>query len=294
VAAIYCRGLARQPHRPDWLPAAVHGGVVIGFVVACLYGVSVLLVLCLVKPDPSLNLDLHPLVIALTAPHLMPKLPLITLACCLSVVAWRRFGSRIALSVAAVVLAVGYQTLLCTLSHSAWYGQWFSTDYRRTHFIATQLAERRGGGRPPTVYWPTEVRHIWFDLQANSYFNWVQMSGDAFDRRTAIEGQRRARLVRNFELAATRKGPPTPSYLRMVTSNFFETDEPAPAPTVEDLLRLCEDPLLDLVVLEQEFEGLYTATDGKVFVYDCEEVRRRARQSVVWGPLKMAERLNAE
>ncbi len=59
-------------------------------------------------------------------------------------------------------------------------------------------------------------------------------------------------------------------------SNFYEADEPAQAPTVDDLIRLCEDPLLDLVVVEQEFEALYTATDGKVYVYDCETVRRFA------------------
>ena len=62
---------------------------VIGFVVACLYGLFVLLVLCLIKPDPALNLDLHPLVIAANAPRIMLKLTLLGLTCCLAAAAWR-------------------------------------------------------------------------------------------------------------------------------------------------------------------------------------------------------------
>ncbi len=201
LAAIYCRGLRRLPNRPDWLHPAVRGGFVIGFVVACLYGVFVLLVLCLIKPDPALNLDLHPLVVAESTPRLILKLVPLALIFWLAATAWRRLGDRTRLALTALVFTLGYQTATCVLLHSSWYGHKFSTDHRRMEFVAAHLPERHDDGRPPTIYWPTDVRQIWFDLDANSYFNWVQMSGDAFDRRTAIEGQRRARLVRHFEVA---------------------------------------------------------------------------------------------
>jgi hypothetical protein len=277
LSALYWRGLRRVPFRADWLHAAAGGGLLIGFIVACLYSVFLLLVLCLVKPDPSLNLDLHPLLIAESAPRIMLKLVPLALICGLAALGWRHLGGRVGLALAAVVVALGYQAAICALLHSSRYGQTFSSDYRRMEFVAAHLPERHDDGRPTTIYWPTDVRQIWFDLKANSYFNWVQMSGDVFDRRTAIEGQRRARLVRHFEVAAVSKEPSTPSFWRTAMSNFYEADGPAHTPTVEDLIRLCEDPLLDVVVVEQEFEGLYTATDGKVFIYDCEAIRRRAR-----------------
>jgi hypothetical protein len=51
-------------------------------------------------------------------------------------------------------------------------------------------------------------------------------------------------------------------------------DGPAePDPTAEDLLRLCRQEKIDVIVLRQGFRGLYAATDGSWFVYDCRELR---------------------
>src|SRR5262249_28531621 len=186
-------------------------------------------------------------------------------------------GTGTAFRIALVGLFVGYQALLTAADRSPWYGEHFSADYRRHRFVASYV-ETRSARSPATVYWPTDVRDVWFDVRANSYFNVVQLNGCVFNPGTAVEGRRRAELVRKFECEALRAAPAVPSFWHTALCRYFQiNDDDTTPPTAADLVRLCGDPLLDVVVIPQEFDGLWCATDGKYYLYDCEQVRGLAR-----------------
>jgi hypothetical protein len=87
-----------------------------------------------------------------------------------------------------------------------------------------------------------------------------------------MEGQRRALLVRSFEIANLRKHHRRDVFRRHF-SPFYQADFDAPRPTRRELIALCREEPLDFVVLRQKFAGLVAATDGAVFIYDCRSIR---------------------
>jgi hypothetical protein len=103
------------------------------------------------------------------------------------------------------------------------------------------------------------------------------MSGCAFNRATAIEGTRRATIVRNFELANTREWQALPPDWQSAHENFFRMTGKLTPPTKQDLFDLCQDEIVDFVVIQQNFDGLHIATDGKWHVYDCKQIRSASR-----------------
>ncbi|MHC4177754.1 MAG: hypothetical protein ACYSWU_09610 [Planctomycetota bacterium] len=138
-------------------------------------------------------------------------------------------------------------------------------------FVREHWPER---DRAPSVYWPTEPNHVWFDVPARSFYSWPQTAGVAFSRGTAVEGQRRALLVRKYEITEMRQ-----SYDRDVFwdffSGFYRATIDEPGPTRRDLIALCNEEELDFVVLPRVFKDLAAGTNGTVFVYDCRSVRSR-------------------
>jgi len=130
------------------------------------------------------------------------------------------------------------------------------------------------GDRAPSVYWPMDPNLVWFDVPARSFYSWPQTAGVAFSRGTAVEGQRRALLVRKFEIAEMRQ-----SYDRDVFwdfhSGFYQTTIDEPGPTRQDLIALCKEEELDFVVLPRVFNDLAAGTNGSVFIYDCRSIRNR-------------------
>ncbi len=146
--------------------------------------------------------------------------------------------------------------------------------------FARQAIEARAGARsrPPTVYLSLgHVEYTWLDLRATSYFDAVQTAGVMFNRKTADELHRRIALVRNFEMARLRKeevflSPDAKGVLERLYGAQFS----GPAPTEEDVVRLCQDPGLDYIVVPHEFPGLPAATNGRIFVYECKKVRTYA------------------
>src|SRR5262249_33733034 len=145
-------------------------------------------------------------------------------------------------------------------------------------FLRTYLAECGAvDGRPATVYWPTgHVDLLWYDLRVNSYYAWYQLAGNVFQRETAVEGRRRAVLVRPFEADLGRRRRLLEPLTRVsLTERVYGgalTDDP---PRLADVQRLCADEGLDYAVLRQGFAGWYAAHDGDWFVYDARAVRAR-------------------
>jgi hypothetical protein len=115
---------------------------------------------------------------------------------------------------------------------------------------------------------------LWIDTQATSYFSIIQTAGVMFNRQTACEIDRRASLVAKFELAQQREEAIFLDDVKKVgMENLFKLDFNSPAPTEDDLVRLCQEPGLDFVVIPQEFPGLYSARVGRLFVYECYKVK---------------------
>src|SRR5262249_11805059 len=153
-------------------------------------------------------------------------------------------------------LWAGYQSVHAFLPNSLWYGTNYSAHYPHARFVSSFLrSQSPPEGGKLTVYWPTDVRYIWFSAEANSYFNWVQMSGCAFNPGTALEGRRRGGLVKPFELVYLHRLPLTDSW-RGAFADFYQDWYDAP-PTRGDLVQLCRDRLLDYVVLQHPIDGLY-------------------------------------
>jgi hypothetical protein len=277
VLTVFHRGLGRQPRRPDWLWPTAQAGFVIGFALMTAYDGFVLAVLVFVRPDPALNLDVHPVNVLQAASRTLFQLPLLVACCFAAGRVVGTFGSPRRARVALLAAWAGYHALLFGLSLSPWYGRTFSRDYRQMEFVAYHLRQlpdvpKHGA----TVYWHTDMRVIWFDLGARSYCNWVQMSGCGFNRGTAIEGRRRAQLVRKFELEAVRSAPPLQPWWAAAYRRYYAPADDGP-PTREDLLALCRDERLDFVAVEQEFEGLSCASDGRLYLYDCRRLRATMR-----------------
>jgi hypothetical protein len=204
--------------------------------------------------------------------------PLLTIVATIVVLAGliRLFGRRCRAALVTACLLV--QTVAYFIPHSRLYQRLDMQPLRELQFVKdffkTHYSE---GSGVPTIHWPAlNPKRIWFDLRAKSYFSWVQMAGAMFNRDTALEGHRRAQLVARFDLEALRTQLVfSAPWVRAGIGATYEAEAALPPPTLADLHRLCLEEPLDYAVLRHRFDGLYAATDGRWYIYDCAEVRRR-------------------
>jgi hypothetical protein len=277
------RGLSASPNQPDWLErSTVCSGAVLGLIL-CAYTVWLLVVLH--GLPSSLDVDIHLLLMLRNVGILFYKVVLLVGivggTCALLAV----FGSPRRLQIGCLVLGLGYQGLLFAASQARWYDEHCSVAGRPCEFVAGVVQEHSAAlGRPLTVYWPQDLRRVWFTARANSYFNTVQLSGCGFNRGTALEGKRRALLVRRFELDRLHRNSNMLPCWQAAMQSFFEEKPSEPGPTAEDLLRLCREEGLDYVILAKNFEGIPSETDGSYFIYDCRQVRALALSQGVGSP----------
>lgn len=115
---------------------------------------------------------------------------------------------------------------------------------------------------------------LWIDVHATSYFDILQTAGVMFHRATANEIDRRALVVAKFEMARQRREEVFLDDARKVgMENLFKLSFNSPDPARDDLFKLCQEPGLDYVVVPHDFPGLYSATNGRVYVYECYKVK---------------------
>lgn len=129
---------------------------------------------------------------------------------------------------------------------------------------------------PPCVYCSLgRADLLWIDVRATSYFDIIQTAGVMFNRRTAEEIDRRAVLVAKFEMHRQREEAAFLDDARKVgMENLFKVPFDCAAPTEADLIRLCQEPGLDYIAIPHEFPGLYSASNGRIFVYECYKFSR--------------------
>jgi hypothetical protein len=209
----------------------------------------------------------------------------VIVALCLSSV-WLAAQNPAALRWAALSVAAISPIGLFAAEHSAAIRERCTRHGSDIAFVRAFLDERRdNAARIPAVYSSIDRTDlIWIDLHATSYFGIIQTAGVMFNQRTADEIERRALLVNRFEMYRERQsGPFMNDGKRIGMENLFQIPLDSPDPTREDLVRLCHEPGLDYVVIPHEFPGLYSATNGRVFVYECYQVRAACERPVARG-----------
>jgi hypothetical protein len=174
------------------------------------------------------------------------------------------------------VVALGYQAVQFAVPNSAAFRAACTHHGADVAFARDFLVQQHSAGAPlPTVYsdWG-RIDYVWVDLHTKSYFDWAQVVGVLFNRQTAAEGRRRAAIVSRFEMERFRsEADLIPEPFKESLVRLFRTDFDGPAPTQDDIARLCDETALDYVIVQQEFPGLVAATNGRIFIYECRQVR---------------------
>ena len=188
---------------------------------------------------------------------------------------------------------LGVQTFFFAFPQTDFYVE-RCTQYRGDlRMVHTLIHRDRGESQPlPTVYCNLGcLDYVWLDLHSKSYFDWWQAGNYMYRRDMAMEGKRRARLVAPFEIAHYRtiEDQLTPGY-KAVVARFYETDFSRAPISTEDFARLCREPGLDYLVLEQHIEGLSAVQVGKLYLYSCQDVRTALRLPEVSSSDRVASR----
>ncbi len=133
----------------------------------------------------------------------------------------------------------------------------------------------QAGGRLPTVYCSVgEAGDVWLIVRAQSYFTRQQICGNLFFRETALEGQRRARLLRRFEQERTRCYVTLwPDAVKRNQEELFEAPLDEAPPTLDDLAAVCQEEGVDYVAVPEAFDVPCAASNGRIYIYDCRRVR---------------------
>ncbi|MCP5228352.1 hypothetical protein [Accumulibacter sp.] len=120
------------------------------------------------------------------------------------------------------------------------------------------------------TYWEGGHPYLWFILRRGSYASFHQAAGLIFSRETAIESYRRLSRLRKLGVADSRfSWLPTP------------TDEsPEMAASLDGLIHVCHDPILDFVVLAERVAGTtpvktfsLSSFAGEFHLYACAPLR---------------------
>jgi hypothetical protein len=134
---------------------------------------------------------------------------------------------------------------------------------------------KSSSGRFPCIYYSmSRVDVLWIDVGATSYFSILQTAGVMFKEETAKEIGARARRVAKFEMDRERRESLAPdAWNNPAAEKLFGVKFDCPPPTQEDLLQLCQEKRIDFIAIPQEFPGLYSATNGRLFLYETSQLR---------------------
>src|SRR5262249_45929623 len=148
----------------------------------------------------------------------------------------------------ALTVGLGVQLGFFALLQTPWWMQKLQPVRADLPFVQEVLQPyQAAAGRTLTVYWPSGgAELLWLDLRVTSFVHREQLVGCLFSRPLLAEAQRRVALVERFEERWIARA--------LLDRAAESTPEHDPA-TEEDLRRLCQEPTLDFVILEQDFGG---------------------------------------
>lgn len=277
IAIVFYRGLKPQPQRPDWLLRSAVVSVVLGQICWTLFRET----LCFLYRSELLAYWDHIEYLRMLIGNVGV---LVWMVLILGLVLWfsRMGASARSLGLTCLAIVVGVQLAAFALPSTAYAREHASQDLSDVLFVRQFLRNQQAqGDMRLTIYSAYgRVDYVWLELQANNYFDWWPSGGFVFQRQTAMEGQRRALLAGPFEVARLSDLQAfLADHVRRDVRRFFQRELDDPGPTVADLARLCQDEHLDYALLKQEFPGLYSASNGRVFLYNCQHVRTALKQS---------------
>jgi hypothetical protein len=123
------------------------------------------------------------------------------------------------------------------------------------------------------VYWEdNNAVNVWFLLERSSYISEIQTAGIVFNRQTALEALRRTENIRPLSMR---------DYA--ITMAWKGRGKPLAQPKVNkyDLIKACQDPLLDFVIFKTPIDGAIevandkdTQTGQRYYLYDCSIMRQ--------------------
>ncbi len=197
TALFYYRAFSPTPRTTDWLARSLAAGVILGAAVWAALRLNVML---------GMTHQLFQIV--------NPTQYVSVLLACLGFVGWAAVGLA-AVWMGARLFGLGWR--FGAVAAGTWLALQIGAlivlnvwevptrPIRDLQFVGRFLEEHReGGGRLPTIYCSVgEPADVWLIAHAKSYFAREQLAGNVFFRPTAMEGQRRARLVRRFEQERT-------------------------------------------------------------------------------------------
>ena len=126
---------------------------------------------------------------------------------------------------------------------------------RDLEFVRSELAHLPASTTPGgwSIYWPTDVRNLWFGLESASFYHFAQVQGVIFQDVTAKEAARRLALVRPFE--------------------FRRLHFLGPLASRERLDPWLGEPTLHRVLLPDKVGDFPARSNGSVWIYDCRDIR---------------------
>jgi hypothetical protein len=279
--AVLSRGFAKLARHSDWLWRSTQNAFLATSGLMLLFNLIQLAMLF--GTEPPIELELHPVLIAMHLSGTLCVLPIIIVCTVIYILLYKVAGQSLHLRFLLLACCAGYQALLVCAPNSDWYGRHFYVHHRHVQFVGSKLSNRVSGrSKPLTIYWPTSVNDIWFGTGNNCFYSTMQMTGCAFNRGTAVEGYRRAALAFPFEFEELRILGPTNEWL-IALADLFPAKSHVQFPQAEDLLRLCGDTDLDFIVLKYRIKDLYCASDGCYYIYDCEQLRNLRSEAGVHG-----------
>lgn len=131
-----------------------------------------------------------------------------------------------------------------------------------------------------TVYWPTDIRNVWFGLGCPSYLNFVQVQGAVFSRETTMEAAKRRRYTRPFELVEAHLNPWIAANWGRLGRFYGPLDAGIAAP-LDAVVAIASDPQLDYVLLDHHVPGIAADRCGPLWLYDCAQIRTALADSTV-------------
>jgi hypothetical protein len=269
VAMLACRGLDKMPRRSDWLSRSVAISLVLGFVGWAGYRVW----LNLLFADVILEHTTLYFFALILVGSLGPVVWMLGIGMVLARVhGGMGFSQRFVWTTVAIMMAA--QLASFGIPRAAPLKEIVDRHYHDQVFVEDFLKQHALGPSRPTVYWSGgSIDRLWLELGVLCYYERLQIQGVLFSRQTAIEGQRRALVVRQFELARLQEEKALLSdRWRELLEGLYQQSLDAACPTEADLRRLCREPGIDYVIVKECFPGLYAASNGKLFIYDCKQV----------------------
>jgi len=269
LTALCYRGLERVPRRQDWLWPSLGMSVLVGFWACAAFKIGLMLTQ---RESLLVLMEVHDFARALLTHLGVVGWLLIFLSVAGRLLHYTGRTARLAGAVLGVALAV--QTAFFVIPSTTYYQKSLSHTGADIDFVKSYL-QQRDILTPPTIYCSLgRIDQVWIDLHAKSYYDWAQVVGVLFSRQTALEGQRRAVVVGPFEIETAKKYLPFMTEQRKHEfASLYRHDLAGPPPGPADLARLCREAGLDFVVLPLAFDGLYAASNGHIYVYDCRQVR---------------------